>query len=152
MLVLRQTATTRADTAVTWRILADHASMARWSTQVFRSRLLQPGNLAPNGVGAIRRVLAMAGPVSEEVTAFGEPERLEYRMTSGPPLVSNYSAVVQLEPRDGGTTVSWTIRFDPRPAWLGAAIRQVVRLSTNRFAADLAGAADRASRTSRSDT
>ncbi len=143
---LRQVATTRADAATTWQVLADHADMAGWSRQVMRSQLVKVGVPAPNGVGALRRVLSLAGPVTEEVTGFDEPVRLEYRMTSGAPVVANYVGIVELAPESGGTRITWTIRFDPRPAWLGRGIQVLADLSTNRFAVDLATAADRASR------
>ena len=44
----------------------------------------------------------------------------------------------------GNTRITWTIRFDPRPARLAAVIELIARLSTSRFAADLARAADEA--------
>ncbi len=145
MAELRQAATTRADSATTWHALTEHAHMASWSRQVLRSQLVKAGVPAPNGVGALRRVLSFAGPVTEEITAFDEPGRLEYRMTSGVPLVTNYVGIVELTPDAGGTRITWTIRFDPRPAWLGPGIEALARWSTNRFAVDLATAADRAS-------
>lgn len=141
---LRQVATTRADAPTTWRMLTDHAHMARWSRQVLRSRLVKPGVPSPNGVGAVRRVISLAGPVVEVVTAFEEPTRLEYRMTSGVPVVTNYVGSVELVPGADGTLITATIRFEPRPAWLGGVVETFARLSTNRFASDLAIAADQA--------
>ena len=141
---LRHVARAEADAATIWRILTDHAGMAGWLSQVFRSRLARPGMPTANGVGAIRRVLSLAGPVSEEVTTFDEPLRLEYRMTAGPPIVTNYRGTVTLVPDAGETVINWVIRFDPRPAWLTPVVETIARLSTSRFAADLAKAADRA--------
>lgn len=141
---LRYVARTEADAATVWRILTDHAGMAGWLSQVFRSRLARPGVPAPNGVGAVRQVLGLAGPVSEEVTTFDEPKRLEYRMTAGPPLVTNYRGTVTLVPDESGTVINWIVRFDPRPAWLAPVIETIARLSTSRLAADLGNAADRA--------
>lgn len=141
---LRHVARTEADAATVWRILTDHAGMAGWMSQVFRSRLVRPGVPAPNGVGAVRRALAPAGPASEEVVTFDEPTRLEYRMIAGPPIVRNWRGTVTLAPDAGGTVINWVIRFDPRPAWLAPVIEPIARLSTSRFATDLARAADHA--------
>jgi uncharacterized protein YndB with AHSA1/START domain len=143
MTELRSRAHAGADREAVWAILVDHARMSEWTSRVWRSRLVAPGPDDRNGVGAIRTVVTVAGPVREVVTAFEPPEHLEYRWVSDSALVRGYHASVDLTPGPhGGTEIDWNISFQPRLRLATALIVRLARFSTERFASDLARAAD----------
>ena len=150
MSLLHYHAHTEAPREVVWDVLADHAGMSRWMSRVWRSRLLRRGDDAPNGLGAIRAVITLAGPVHERIVAFEPPQHLEYRMEPEHPLVRDYRGAVELTRMDSrGTDIHWTVSFRARRSWLEPVIRPLVRLNTKRFASDLSRAsAERAARTS----
>jgi uncharacterized protein YndB with AHSA1/START domain len=140
---LHSHARAEADREVIWGILADHARMSRWMPRVWRSRPVTPGPGDRNGVGAIRTVMTVVGPVREEVTAFEPPEHLEHRWVADTPLVHGYHGSVDLTPGpDGDTEIDWDISFQPQPRVMKAIVERLARFSTERFAADLARAAD----------
>lgn len=96
-------------------MLVDHAEASRWMSGVLRSRVVTPGQDDRNGVGAVRVLLTMAGPVREQVTAFEPPGYLGYEMAPDNPLVRDFRGAV--EPRedpDGGTEIDGTLTFEPR--------------------------------------
>lgn len=98
--------------------------MASW-TPLRRAELEREGEPAPNGVGAIRRLVAVGPPIREEVTEYEPPNRMVYRMLSGAP-VSNYFGRTSLTERDGQTDLYWTIDFDSKLPGAGLVVRQVI--------------------------
>jgi hypothetical protein len=82
----------------------------------------------------------------EEVVAFEPPHRLEYRMVRGNPLGKDLHGIVELrEHETGGTEIDWTISLRARPEGLEPILRRVAVMSTDRFAAELAHAAEHGS-------
>jgi uncharacterized protein YndB with AHSA1/START domain len=92
-------------------VLADHARYDRFRA-LSSSELVREGDPAPNGVGAVRRVGARPFlRFEEEITAFDRPSRLDYVITKLNVPFSHDGGQVRLEPRDGGTHVTWTSSF-----------------------------------------
>ena len=57
--------------------------------------ILSEGEPAPNGLGAIRKIVAVGPPIREEVVTFEPPSRFAYTLLSGapvPPPASNLAA------------------------------------------------------------
>lgn len=95
-----------------WALLADARGWKDW-TPFTKSELLEEGDPAPDGVGAVRRF--GVGPLFnsvEEVVAFEPPRHFAYTLRTGLPL-RGYRADVELaEAPGGGTTIAWRSRWD----------------------------------------
>jgi hypothetical protein len=111
-----------------WRVLADGARWSEWGPWR-ESTLEREGEPPPDGVGAVRRLLAerrfLGRPVlnREEVTVFDVPAEFGYTMLSGLPL-RDYQARVRLSDDGEGTAIHWHVEFDPKLPGTGALFRR----------------------------
>jgi hypothetical protein len=85
------------------RRLADHVWMFRRSTPD------REGTPAPNGVGAIRRLVAIGPPFIEEIVAHERPTRWAYTLLSGAPI-RDHLGTIDLREISTGTEVSWHLQ------------------------------------------
>ena len=114
-----------------WEVLADHRHYAEWGLWK-QSELEREGSPAPNGVGAVRRLIRRPTVSREEITVFEPPQRLTYDLLSGLP-VHNYRAEVTLAEESGGTEIRWRSEFDAgllgpaMKAFLGRAISDTAK-------------------------
>ena len=100
-----------APPSTVWEVLADYPGYADL-TLARRVEIEREGTPAPNGVGAIRKIIAVGPPIREEIVEF-EPERkLVYKMLSGAP-VKNHVGTVTLEPAPGGTRMHYAVETFP---------------------------------------
>jgi carbon monoxide dehydrogenase subunit G len=108
------TATVAATAERVWAVLSDHEGMSAWAPGV-KAKLVRPGDIERNGVGARRRVraLPLLPAFVEEVTTFEPDRRLSYRGIAGIPF-RNYVGDVQLSPAGADTHISYTVRADNR--------------------------------------
>jgi len=96
---------------VVFDVLTDHRRYTE-ITPLRRAELEREGEPEPDGVGAIR-VLGVAGPpMREEVLAYERPHRFSYTLLSGLP-VRDHVGTVELEPKDGGTEVTYAVKTTP---------------------------------------
>ena len=106
-------------------VLADHARYERFDG-IRRSELVETGDPAPNGLGAVRWV--WLGPLrfEEEITAFEPPNRLDYliRDVRGLPF-RHEGGSIRLSPGEGGTDAVWTSSFEIPIPLVGSAIDRV---------------------------
>jgi uncharacterized protein YndB with AHSA1/START domain len=105
--------------------IADHAHYDRFDG-VRRSELVEQGDPAPNGVGAVRWI--WLGPLrfEEEVTAFEPPRRLDYLIRDVRPLPFRHEGgSIRLEPGDAGTHAVWTSSFEVPVPLVGSAIDRI---------------------------
>ena len=106
-------------------MLTDHARYSRFDG-VRRAELVEPGDPAPNGLGAVRWV--WLGPLrfEEEITAFEPPTRFTYviRDVRGLPF-RHEDGTVELRPAESGTDAIWTSTFEIPIPVVGAAIDRV---------------------------
>jgi uncharacterized protein YndB with AHSA1/START domain len=92
-------------------VLTDHRGYARISP--LRSCTLErEGTPAPNGVGAVRRLVLVGPPLREEVTAFEAPRHFGYRLLSGLP-VREHTGEVTLTAAGDATDVLYRIHTVP---------------------------------------
>ncbi len=111
-----------------WRVLADGATWSEWGPWT-ESSLEREGEPPPDGVGAVRRLLAerrfLGRPVvnREEVTVFDPPNDFGYTMLAGLPL-RDYQARVRLSDDGEGTEIHWHVEFDPKLPGTGVLFRR----------------------------
>ena len=114
-----------------WDVFTDHVGYMRWAG-VKEVVLRQEGHPAPNGLGAIRVIRSGGIAIEEEVTAFEPPKRMEYRVVSGLP-VRDHLGEVLFESVDGGTELTWKVRFRPRIPGTGWLLGRAVRLGLSQM-------------------
>jgi uncharacterized protein YndB with AHSA1/START domain len=103
-------ARSRAPVEAVWPLIAEARRWQEW-TFLDRTELLEEGDPAPDGVGALRRFTRFGFGSSERVLAWDPPHHLAYTIVRGFP-VRNYRADVTCTPDEPGTLVSWSASFD----------------------------------------
>jgi uncharacterized protein YndB with AHSA1/START domain len=109
-----------------FEIIADHAHYDRFDG-VRRSELVESGDPAPNGVGAVRRI--WLGPLrfDEEITAFEPPRRVDYLIRDVRPLPFRHEGgSIRLAPDGDGTHAVWTSSFEVPVPLVGSAIDRIL--------------------------
>lgn len=117
-----------------WSALVDHVSMSKWIGADVR--LLARGD--DTGVGAVRRMRIGPLAIDEEVVYADAPRRLVYRVVRGAPLAFHRGEVL-VEPRDGGSHLSWQIRFVASVPGAGRVIKRALRPALDRGLRELRG-------------
>jgi uncharacterized protein YndB with AHSA1/START domain len=115
-----------------FEVVADHARYDRFDG-VRRSELVEPGNLDPNGLGAVRWV--WLGPLrfEEEITAFEPPWRLDYRIRDVKTLPFRHEGgSIRLEPDGTGTHAVWTSSFEIPIPVIGGAMDRIFKRQLER--------------------
>jgi hypothetical protein len=132
------TATTTANAAAVYELLADRTTWPRWSS--IESVELDPtGEASPDGIGEIRVQRRGRTTGRDQVTELVRGRRYAYRALSGLP-VRDYAGQVDLEPRpDGtGTTIRWRSSFFPKIPGTGWLLERGIGRFINECAQGLA--------------
>jgi uncharacterized protein YndB with AHSA1/START domain len=108
-----------------WAVYTDHAGWARWAGYQ-EVVVRQPGEPAPNGLGAIRVLRAHGVALEEEITAFEPPRRLVYQLVGGLPL-RDHEGEVYFEPLGARTRVGWRVQFRPLIPGTGGLLARFLR-------------------------
>ena len=117
--VIDRQATTAADPATVWALLADGATWPEWSP-LGSFELIEPGDGEPEGLGAVRLFTTGRIKSRERVVERSPGEVFSYVLEAGLPL-RDYTAVVTLAPAEGGTSIRWRSTFHakvPGTGWL----------------------------------
>jgi uncharacterized protein YndB with AHSA1/START domain len=109
MIEFTLTRTTTAPIETVFDALTDHRAIADYVWACRRSTLDREGIPAPNGVGAIRRLLVVGPPFVEEIIEYQRPTRYAYKLLSGAPT-RDHVGTIELREADTGTVVSWHLR------------------------------------------
>lgn len=104
---LTRTSTAPIDTV--FDAMTDHRGIADNVWLFRRSTLDSQGMPAPNGVGAIRRLVAIGPPFVEEIIEYERPTRYAYKMLSGAPT-RDHIGTIELRDVGTGTEVSWHLQ------------------------------------------
>ena len=120
-------ATSVASPGAVYALLTDGSTWPRWSP-IESFELEQPGDGAPEGVGAIRVFRRGRTTGRDQVLELVPDRRLRYASLSGLP-VRDYVGEVELEPVPGGTLVRWHSSFVPAVRGTG----WLVELGIRRF-------------------
>jgi uncharacterized protein YndB with AHSA1/START domain len=108
---LRRTSTAPIETV--FDAITDHRGIADNVWAIRRSTLDREGTPAPNGVGAVRRLVAVGPPIVEEIIEYEQPTRYAYKLLSGAP-VRDHVGTVELREAGTGTEVAWHLRSTPK--------------------------------------
>jgi hypothetical protein len=132
-----------------FEVVSDHARYDRFEG-VRRSELVEPGEPAPNGLGAVRLVWLGLLRFEEQITAFEPPQRLDYLIRDVKALPFRHEGgSIRLEPDGTGTHAVWTSSFEiPIPVIGGAMDRIFKRQLERGFAHVLERSAELTSHTS----
>jgi uncharacterized protein YndB with AHSA1/START domain len=109
MIEFTLTRTSTAPIETVFDAMTDHRGIADNVSLFRRSTLDREGTPAPNGVGAIRRLVAIGPPFVEEIIEYQRPTRYAYKMLSGAPT-RDHIGTVELRETGTGTTVTWHLR------------------------------------------
>jgi uncharacterized protein YndB with AHSA1/START domain len=127
-----------ASPAAVWRLLDDSSSWPDW-TSIDSHEEERPRD-GGTGLGEIRLFHTGRITVREEIVERDPERRLSYRLLGGLP-VSDYVAVIDLEPADGGTDLRWHTTFEGRFPATGWIFRLALGKATRDFVAGLDRAA-----------
>ncbi len=144
--VIDQTATTGADPASVYALLADGSTWPQWSP-IDAFTLLEAGAGSPEGLGAVRLFTTGRHRSRERVVECRPGEVFSYALESGLPL-RDYTAVVTLTRAPGGTSITWHSTFRPKVPGSGWLYRRELGKFIKQSVEGLAAAADRATRSS----
>lgn len=117
--VIEHSVRTTATPDAVFDLLADGATWPDWSP-IGSFELIEPGDGAPEGLGAVRLFTTGRHKSRERVVERRPPEAFSYVLEAGLPL-RDYKAVITLTPADGGTTIDWRSTFGakvPGTGWL----------------------------------
>lgn len=94
-----------------FELLADHANYQRFPG-VTASELIEEGEPAPNGVGALRRVSLGDVVLDEKITGFDPPNQLAYRIIASKPVkVVHEGGQIDITAVPEGTRIRWRSTF-----------------------------------------
>jgi hypothetical protein len=139
--VIDRTATTSADPSAVYALLADGSTWPEWSP-IGSFTLLEPGDGAPEGLGAVRLFTTGRIESRERVVELRPGEAFSYVLEAGLPL-RDYTAVVTLTPTDGGTSINWRSTFRAKVLGSGWIFRRQLGTFIDETVAGLAAAATR---------
>lgn len=99
-----------APVAEVFGFLTDSANY-RTVPGVLRARLVTPGAPEPQGAGAVRQVVTAALALTELVTRYEPPHRMEYRIVRAVPPLRHEAGSITCAEVPGGTLVRWRSEF-----------------------------------------
>ncbi|HEX4126587.1 MAG TPA: SRPBCC family protein [Acidimicrobiales bacterium] len=140
--VIDETATTGADPASVYALLADGSTWPEWSP-IGAFELIEPGAGTPEGLGAVRLFTTGRHKSREQVVTCEPGLAFAYVLQAGLPL-RDYKAVVTLTPAAGGTSINWYSTFRPKVPGTGRLYRRELGRFIKRTVEGLAAATDRA--------
>ncbi|HWA52855.1 MAG TPA: SRPBCC family protein [Solirubrobacterales bacterium] len=131
-----------APTETVFEVLTDHRRYADM-TGLRRSELEREGDPPPNGLGAVRRLVAVGPPLREEVIAYQPPARFSYKLLSGLP-VRDHVGTVELTPNGGGgTKMVYAVRSQPTVPVVGGVVIAVVKQAVKNLIGGIAKESER---------
>lgn len=100
---------------VVFEVMTDHAAYSEF-TPLWKTKLEQEGEPAPNGVGTIRRfkMAPFVPALREEVIGYDAPATMSYKLLSGLPLKSHVGTITLIEASEGGTELRYHVESEPK--------------------------------------
>jgi len=125
-----------------FEVLTDHAGYAA-ITKVRRVEIERPGDPPPNGVGAIRKLIAVGPPIREEVVEYVPGEKLVYRMLSGAPVRDHVGTVTLSDAGQNQTHMHYVVDTTPTIPVVGGAAVQLVKFVVTDLINGIVGESER---------
>ena len=119
---INATAWTAASPAQVYRLLTEGATWPVWSP-IGSFELEAEGPDGGESLGAIRAFHTGRTTSREEIVELRPDRRFSYALLSGLPM-RGYRADVDLEPKDGGTSIRWHSSFDAKWPGTGGLLRR----------------------------
>lgn len=91
-------------------------------------RRVVDGSPEPDGLGSVRRIFSGPLAFEETIVVFERNRRIHYQVTKGGPL-KNHLGRIEFEPTASGTTVRYTVDFEPRIPLTGGALKSGLQLA-----------------------
>ncbi len=111
------------DAVFAWMSDASNYTESRW---VVRERLIQPGEGAPYGLGAVRRLTWLFGLFRERVTEYHPPNEFHYIVERSVPPVRHEGGRLVFTETPEGTRVVWTTTVEMRVPVLAGAVTRLL--------------------------
>ncbi|MFE9581577.1 SRPBCC family protein [Nocardia sp. NPDC006044] len=106
---------------------------------VLRDRLIQPGEAAAWGLGAVRAHTWLIGRFRERITRYDPPRSFDYVVERSVPPISHKGATMTFTTVPGGTRVVWTSTVD-----VGSIVGKVARTVVGHVFGRILAACDKA--------
>ena len=123
MIEFTPTRTSTASIETLFDVMTDHRGLVDTTWMFRRTTLEREGTAAQNGVGAIRRLVAIGPPFIEEIVEYERPTRWAYTLLSGAPI-RDHLGTIELREAGTGTQVSCHHRRAPCRRCMSVQIRQ----------------------------
>ncbi len=141
------TKTSTAPAATLFRLVTDGGRWSEWAKPIVASSSWErPGDPAPGGIGAIRKLGMWPVFVHEETIEYEQDRRHVYKLVGARQPVDDYVAEVVLTPNaSGGTDIRWAGSFTEKARGTGPVMRAGLGGAVKFFAGKLVQAAERES-------
>ena len=133
MIEFTPTRTSTASIETLFDVMTDHRGLVDTTWMFRRTTLEREGTAAPNGVGAIRRLVAIGPPFIEEIVEYERPTRWAYTLLSSAPNPRSPRHNRAARSRHGHLQVSWHLQG----ALTIPAVDQLMQLVFQRFIDEL---------------
>ena len=131
------------DIGTVFEAIADHARYDRFPG-VSKSVLVEDGKDEKNGTGALRVIGAGRLELTERITRFERPNRMDYRIESSSPFrVQHTRGEIVLKPEGEQTRVIWISEGAVRVPLLGKVMDRMAERSFSRAFSSLLKAVER---------
>ena len=98
-----------APPAAVWAMIGGFCDIAQWHPEV------ESCALSRDGAATLRTLVAKGGIgtlVERETSRYERAMSYAYEVLSGPLPVRNYASILSVAPKDTGSTVTWSARFE----------------------------------------
>ena len=131
------------DIDTVFEAIADHARYDRFPG-VSKSLLLEEGKDEKNGTGALRVIGAGKLELTERITRFERPNRMDYRIEKSSPFrVQHTKGEIVLKPEDEQTRVIWISEGSVKVPLLGRMMDRMAERSFSKAFSSLLKAIER---------
>lgn len=112
-----------------WGLFSDHEGYTRFKAVTF-AKLLEPGRVERNGVGAVREIHALGVKFVEDILVFEPPRRLDYKVVRCNTPLEHEIGRMDLIQRGEGTELHWITRFRVKVPLIGRLLGHWARMYT----------------------
>lgn len=112
-----------------WDLFVDHEAWSASDILPGEITIVEPGDGHPQGVGAVRSVVAGPLKITEDITGFRPPEYFQYATRNGSLPVNDFGGELFLEERADGMVARYQGGFNPKYPGTGGLFKLFFRSS-----------------------